>query len=107
VILLTTPIIDGLKITEYCGTVAGEAINGANFVRDFFARIRDVIGGRVGSYESVLKDTRAQALRVLEKQAIALGADAVIGLQVAVQIYDGTIIVHAIGTAVKVSEEAS
>lgn len=76
----TTPSIEGRPVQQYLGVVAGEAILGANVFRDIFASVRDVIGGRSGSYEKVLRSARESALREMQDAARALGADAVIGI---------------------------
>ena len=73
-------MIDGGKITRYYGIVSGETIIGANVFRDLFASIRDIVGGRSGSYEEVLREAKETALREMEEQARALGANAVIGV---------------------------
>ncbi len=76
----TTPTIEGRPVRDYLGVVAGEAILGANIFRDVFASVRDVIGGRSGSYEKVLRQAREEALAEMEAAARQLGADAVIGI---------------------------
>ena len=76
----TTPTIEGRPIRDYLGVVAGEAILGANIFRDIFASVRDVIGGRSGSYEKVLRQAREEALSEMQATARALGADAVVGI---------------------------
>ena len=68
-ILTTTPTIEGHAIREYKGLVTGETIIGANFVKDFFAGIRDIVGGRSGSYESVLREAKDTALREMQERA--------------------------------------
>ena len=68
-IVTTTPTIEGHPIREYKGLVTGETIIGANFVKDFFAGIRDIVGGRSGSYESVLREARDTALREMQERA--------------------------------------
>ena len=68
-ILTTTPTIEGHPIREYKGLVTGETIIGANFVKDFFAGIRDIVGGRSGSYESVLREAKDTALREMQEGA--------------------------------------
>ena len=75
-ILTTTNTIQGHTITSYKGIVVGEAIMGANIVRDFFASVTDVIGGRSGAYESKLQDARAEAMAEIEDRAARLGANA-------------------------------
>ena len=79
-LITTTPNIEGKSITRYYGIVSGETIIGANIFRDFFASIRDVIGGRSNSYEEVLRKAKDSALREMEEQAMRLGANAVIGV---------------------------
>src|SRR5688572_31569274 len=80
VIQTTTPGVDGRTITEYLGVVTGEAILGANIVRDLFAGVRDIVGGRSGAYEEELRRAREIALHEMEAEAAARGADAVIGI---------------------------
>ena len=65
----TTPTIEGKRITKYYGIVTGETIIGANLFRDFFASIRDIVGGRSGSYEEVLRQAKDTALREMQDQA--------------------------------------
>ncbi len=79
-ILSTTPTIEGNPIREYRGVVTGEAIIGANFVKDFFAGIRDVFGGRSGSYEQVLREAKDTALREMADRAAQIGCNAVVGI---------------------------
>ena len=79
-LITTTPNIEGKRITRYYGIVSGETIVGANIFRDFFASIRDVIGGRSNSYEEVLRKAKDSALREMEEQAMRMGANAVIGV---------------------------
>ncbi|EPR9819633.1 heavy metal-binding domain-containing protein [Escherichia coli] len=78
----TTPTLEGQTIVEYCGVVTGEAILGANIFRDFFASIRDIVGGRSGAYEKELRKAREIAFEELGSQARALGADAVVGIDI-------------------------
>lgn len=77
----TTPTLEGQTIVEYCGVVTGEAILGANIFRDFFAGIRDIVGGRSGAYEKNCVKRGRLPLR-LGSQARALGADAVVGIDI-------------------------
>ncbi len=79
-IVSTTPAIEGRPVRDYLGVVAGEAILGANIFRDIFAGIRDIVGGRSGSYEKVLREARESALREMQEEARKLGADAVVGI---------------------------
>lgn len=78
-LITTTSILDGQPVQRYLGLVTGEVILGANIVRDVFASITDIFGGRSAKYEEVLARGREQALRELENRARALGANAVIG----------------------------
>ena len=70
------------KIEKYLGVVTGETIIGANFVKDFFAGIRDVIGGRSGSYEKVLREAKNTSMEEMQERAMKLGANAIIGIDV-------------------------
>lgn len=79
-IVSTTPQIEGRPVAAYLGVVAGETILGANIFRDIFAGIRDVVGGRSGSYEKVLREARESALSEATEAARQLGADAVVGI---------------------------
>lgn len=81
-ILSTTPAIEGHAIREYKGVVTGETIIGANFVKDFFASIRDVIGGRSGSYEKVLEEARETSMNEMQERADRLGANAIVGIDI-------------------------
>ena len=81
-ILSTTPTIDGYTIREYRGVVTGETIIGANVFKDFFAGIRDIVGGRAGSYEKVLRDARDSSMQEMMRQAQATGANAVVGIDI-------------------------
>jgi uncharacterized protein YbjQ (UPF0145 family) len=100
----TTSVIEGRPVKDYLGVVTGEVIVGANIFKDLFAGIRDIVGGRSGSYESTLRDARATALEELQNEARALGADAVIGVDLDYETLGqgGTMLmVTASGTAVK------
>ena len=102
-IITTTPTVEGRRIASYRGIVSGEAILGANVFRDFFASIRDVVGGRSGSYERVLRDGRDTALREMIDEAERLGAHAIVGVQLdygALGANEGMMMVMANGTAV-------
>lgn len=105
-LLTTTPSVEGKTIAKYHGIVAGEAILGANVFRDFFAGIRDIVGGRTQSYERVLADARAMAFADLEEAAKALGANAVVGIDIDYETLgqgNGMLMVTASGTAVTLS----
>jgi len=79
-IITTTSVLPGEHISQYLGIVTGEAIMGANVFRDFFAGIRDIVGGRSGAYEKELNKAREIALNEMETQAARLGANAVLGV---------------------------
>ena len=105
-ILTTTDIIQGQEIESYLGIVTAEVVYGSNALRDFFAGIRDLIGGRTGSYEKVFQRGHDEAMKELETRAKRLGADGVIGIA----IDTGTInvdeqgvllLITASGTAIK------
>ena len=81
-IITTTPQIEGRTIREYKGVVTGETIIGANFVKDFFASIRDVIGGRSGSYEKVLREAKDTSMEEMQQRAQQLGANAIVGIDI-------------------------
>ena len=105
-ILTTTPTIEGRSITEYKGVVFGEVISGVNFLRDFAASIRNIVGGRSGSYEEELVRARDQAMNELASRAVRLGADAVVGIDIDYEVLGengGMLMVTASGTAVKLS----
>lgn len=104
-LVTTTSIIEGARITRYFGIVSGETIIGANVFRDFFASIRDVVGGRSGSYEEVLREAKDIALREMQEQARRLGANAVIGVDLDYETVGSSgsmLMVTACGTAVTV-----
>ena len=105
VIVTTTHTIEGKSIQEYCGIVVGEVIVGANLVRDLFASVRDVVGGRSGSYERILADARNQAIQELQAECAERGGNAVVGVDLDYEVVGGTgsmLMVSASGTAVKV-----
>ena len=79
-ILTTTPTVEGKTIRDYCGLVTGEAIIGTNIFKDFFANVRDIVGGRSAAYERELKKAREMAIDEIEAAARDLGADAVVGI---------------------------
>ncbi|MBK9139284.1 MAG: heavy metal-binding domain-containing protein [Verrucomicrobia bacterium] len=101
----TTPSIEGRKIQQYHGVVTGEAILGANIFRDFFAGIRDIVGGRSAAYEKELRRAREIALSELQHAATALGANAVVGVDIDYETVGGQnsmLMVSVSGTAVTV-----
>lgn len=100
----TTPSVEGRTIQEYLGVVTGEAILGANIVKDLFAGIRDIVGGRSGAYEEELRNARQIALSEMEAEATARGADAVVGIDLDYETVGNNgsmLMVSASGTAVR------
>ncbi len=103
-ITTTTNTIEGRPVREYLGIVTGETIIGANIFKDLFAGIRDIVGGRSGTYERVIQEARATALYEMEAKATAMGAHAVIGVDLdfeTVGTGGSMLMVIATGTAVK------
>lgn len=103
-ILSTTTVIEGRPVREYLGVVTGEVIVGANLFRDLFASVRDIVGGRSGSYENVLRDARRTAFAEISEEAKSLGADAVIGVDIDYEVLGqggSMLMVSVSGTAVK------
>jgi uncharacterized protein YbjQ (UPF0145 family) len=104
-LVTTTNSVEGRRIVEYKGLVAGEAILGANLFRDLFASIRDLVGGRAGAYEKVLNDARQTAVGEMTDKAASLGANAVIGVDLDYETIGSNgsmLMVTAAGTAVRV-----
>jgi len=102
-LVTTTPTIEGKEIIRYYGIVSGETIIGANVFRDIFASIRDIVGGRSGSYEEVLREAKNTALQEMQAQAAQMGANAVIGVDLDYETVGGSgsmLMVTACGTAV-------
>ena len=103
-ILSTTNTIEGKPVNDYLGIVTGETIIGANIFKDFFASIREIVGGRSGSYERVLREAKDTALKEMQEEAIKLNANAVIGVDLDYETVGkngGMLMVTASGTAVK------
>lgn len=103
-LVTTTPSVEGRQITEYLGPVAGECVLGANVVRDWFASIRDIVGGRAGGYQKVLRDGRHLATDDMIEEARELGADAIVGVDIDYESLGETnsmLMVSCNGTAVK------
>ena len=103
-ILSTTNNIEGTTVKNYLGIVTGETIIGANIVKDVFASIRDIVGGRSGSYEKVLREAKNTALKEMTENAKRLNADAVLGVDLDYETVGnrgGMLMVTASGTAVK------
>lgn len=102
-IITTTPTIQHREIADYKGIVTGEAILGANIVRDLFGSVRDIIGGRAGAYEESLKEARETALQEMADEAEKLGANAVVGVDLDYEVIGqggSMMMVSASGTAV-------
>lgn len=105
-ILTTTPSIEGRTIAEYKGVVFGEVISGVNFFKDFAAGIRNLVGGRSGSYEDELLKARSNAMEEMASRARSMGADAVVGIDIDYEVLGengGMLMVTASGTAVKLA----
>ena len=103
-IVTTTNTLEGRRIVAYLGVVSGESILGANILRDLFASIRDIVGGRSAAYERTLREAKEMALAELQDEAATLGADAVVGVDLdyeAVGQNGSMLMVSANGTAVR------
>lgn len=102
-ILSTTHTLEGLTIKQYNGIVFGETIIGANLFKDLFASVRDIVGGRSGSYERVLQEARDTAINEMMQQAQSRGANAVVGIDIDYEVVGQSgsmLMVSASGTAV-------
>jgi uncharacterized protein YbjQ (UPF0145 family) len=103
-IISTTPTLEGKRIETYCGIVVGEAVMGANIFKDIFASIRDIVGGRSGAYEDELTNARKIGFRELEQEALSMGANAVVGVDIDYEVVGkgGSMLMVSIsGTAVR------
>ena len=99
----TTPTLEGKSVSKYLGVVTGEAILGANIVKDFFAGIRDIVGGRSAAYEKELQKARVIAFEEMDEQANNLGANAIVGIDLDYETVGGSMLMVTIsGTAVVV-----
>ncbi|WP_316735655.1 heavy metal-binding domain-containing protein [Pedobacter aquatilis] len=102
-LVTTTPSVEGKKIVKYIGLVTGETIIGANIFKDMFAGIRDIVGGRSGSYERVLREGKDIAVNEMQQYAAAMGANAIVGVDLdyeTVGTGGSMLMVTASGTAV-------
>ena len=100
-LVTTTSSLEGKRIINYIGLVNGEAIIGANLVKDFFSGITDIVGGRAGAYEQGLREAKSIAIKEMIDQATRLGANAIIGVDLDYESLNGTMLmVSANGTAV-------
>jgi len=107
-LITTTPTIEGKTIAAYKGLVTSETIVGANIAKDFFASIRDVVGGRVASYEKTLRKATDECLQELQERAEKLGANAVVGVDIDYESLgsnNSILMVSASGTAVVVEDK--
>ncbi len=103
-LITTTPSIEGRPVADYLGVVVGEAILGANIFKDIFGAVRDIVGGRAGAYEKEMQKAREVAFREVEDKAQALGADAVVGVDIDYEVVGangGMMMVSVSGTAVR------
>jgi uncharacterized protein YbjQ (UPF0145 family) len=103
-IITTTDQVEGRRVIDYLGVVTGEAIIGVNVFRDFFAGIRDIVGGRSGGYQNALKEAREHAMADMQDAAKRLGADAVVGIDLDYEVLgkeNGMLMVSINGTAVR------
>ncbi len=107
-LLTTTSHLDGMRIVRYLGVVSGEVIVGANIFRDFFASVRDIVGGRAGAYEKELRKAKEIAMNEMIEKAKEMGANAIIGIDVEYETLvgggkSGMLMVSVTGTAVVVA----
>jgi uncharacterized protein YbjQ (UPF0145 family) len=103
-IVTTTPDVEGKPVAEYLGVVTGEAIVGANVIRDLMATARDVFGGRSGAYEEELRKARTAALQEMEQEAEQLNAGAIVGVDIDYESIRGSMLMVSVsGTAVRLS----
>ncbi|MEJ2575948.1 MAG: heavy metal-binding domain-containing protein [Gammaproteobacteria bacterium] len=103
-LITTTPSVEGRPVADYLGVVVGEAILGANIFKDIFGAVRDIVGGRAGAYEKEMQKAREVAFREVEDKAQALGADAVVGVDIDYEVVGangGMMMVSVSGTAVR------
>ena len=104
-LITTTPSFEGKRIVEYKGIVFGEVVSGVNFIKDFMGGLRDIVGGRSGTYENELADARDKAVEEMLTRAKKMGANAVVGVDVDYEVLgekNGMLMVSVSGTAVVV-----
>ena len=104
-LITTTPSFEGKRIVEYKGIVFGEVVSGVNFIKDFMGGLRDIVGGRSGTYENELADARDKAVEEMLNRAKKMGANAVVGVDVDYEVLgekNGMLMVGVSGTAVVV-----
>jgi uncharacterized protein YbjQ (UPF0145 family) len=107
-LITTTHAVEGRQISEYLGLVGGDAILGANIFKDFFAGIRDIVGGRSAAYEKELRKAKDIAIKEMTESAAALGANAIVGVDLDYETIGGgqgsnMLMVSASGTAVRIA----
>lgn len=106
VIVTMTDGVDGKEVEKYLSVVAGEAVMGANVVKDLFAGLRDIVGGRSGSYEKEIKKGRREAIKDLKSEGEGLDADAVVGVSLDYEeMGKGMLWMTATGTAVNLTDK--
>lgn len=106
-IVTTTPNVENHTIDQYLGIVAGEAIMGANIVRDILASITDIVGGRSGAYEEKLNDGRNIAMQEMKDKALRMGANAIVGVDIDYEVVANHMLMVAVsGTAVHLTPKA-
>lgn len=106
-IITTTPTVEGYTITGYYGIVFGEVVTGVNFLKDFGAGIRNIVGGRSSGYEDELMSARSEALQEMEERAKAMGASAVVGVDIDYEVLGqgNMLMVTTSGTAVTLAQK--
>jgi uncharacterized protein YbjQ (UPF0145 family) len=103
-LITTTDGVEGRRIAAYLGIVTGETVLGVNIFRDLFSGLRDIVGGRAGGYQNALRDARESAIADMEEAARALGADAIVAIDVDYEVLgekNGMLMVSVNGTAVR------
>ncbi len=106
-LVVSIPHVPGWRVVKTLGLVSGEAILGANVFRDFFASVRDVVGGRSGGYETCLRDAKSIAMDEMRAHAAKRGGNAVLGADLDYENIGGMLMVCASGTAVEIEPEAN
>ncbi|MEH6629374.1 MAG: YbjQ family protein [Halopseudomonas aestusnigri] len=104
--IVTTDSVEGKRVAAYKGIVSGDAIVGANFIKDFFAKITDVIGGRAGGYEKALRGAKEHAMNDMIENAQSVGANAVIGVDLDYESIGGTMLMVSVNGTAVVLEDA-
>ncbi|HWR08006.1 YbjQ family protein [Sporomusa sp.] len=105
-IVATAPVLEGYEVSEYLGVVTGEVVMGTNVIKDFFAGLSDIFGGRSNSYENSLSKGVNNVVTELKERAGAMGADAVIGVQHSMSsVGEGLMMIVIMGTAVKLQKK--